>query len=197
MLLSRLLEARRIPCAAPRTVADWTTRARAWRHPSTAGRRAVCTADEYRGPGGLTARELMAKIQEASERDSGKSLADAAAAGRAAADLAAAAAARGRAHKADASSTSSDDVMPLATLQAMSTHELVSLLVAKGADFSDCREHGALLERATTVLGPRSSTGSRHARGLPAYCKQKYVHVPASSLRGKAVSRGRDPADDL
>ena len=144
---------------------------------SSAWRRFLC-ADSYHGPGGLSARQIMAKIQEAKARDSGMRRDEAHDAGMAAADRAASVQAS------RAAATRHANAIPRAKLQMMRTPELVQLLVARGIDFGDCYEHSQLLERASVRLGVvKAAAGATHH---PAYQKPP----PAAHLRGQAVSRG-------
>jgi hypothetical protein len=144
--------------------------------------RTLCNADNFKGPGGLSARDIMAKIQEAKARDAGVQPAYAKEIGRAAA--ARAASAQKAAAPPPEASTSTVSV---GRLQAMSSAELVSLLVSRGVEFSDCYEHQDLLDRAIGRLGE-----SKVPRHHPA------AGGRATQARGKAVDRSAlDRPDDL
>jgi hypothetical protein len=144
--------------------------------------RTLCNADNFKGPGGLSARDIMAKIQEAKARDAGVQPAYAKEIGRAAA--ARAASAQKAAAPPPEASTSTVSV---GRLQAMSSAELVSLLVSRGVEFSDCYEHQDLLDRAIGRLGE-----SKVPRHHPA------AGGRANQARGKAVDRSAlDRPDDL
>ena len=152
-------------------------------------RRQLCTADSYKGPGGLSAREIMGKIHEAKARDAGVQREHAREVGKRAADLSADAARAAAKPTADNGSEAAS--IPLQKLQNMGTADLVQLLVARGINFSDCREHSALLERASVRLGARPQQRANHH---PAFQRE----VPASHLRGMAVDRSSaDKKDDL
>ena len=152
----------------------------------TRGIRTLCSAaDSYRGPGGLSARDIMSKIHEAKARDAGVRQEHAAEIGRRAAEQ------RAAASKQDAAQRESATPVNLERLQAMSTSELVQLLVQRGIQFSDCYEHVDLLARARTTLGESRGKVARHH---PAY----QAAVPASRLRGAAVDRSSaERKDDL
>ena len=144
--------------------------------------RTLCNADNFKGPGGLSARDIMAKIQEAKARDAGVQPAYAKEIGRAAA--ARAASAQKAAAPPPEASTSTVSV---GRLQAMSSAELVSLLVSRGVEFSECYEHQDLLDRAIGRLGE-----SKVPRHHPA------AGGRANQARGKAVDRSAlDRPDDL
>ena len=146
--------------------------------------RTFCNADAYKGPGGLSARDIMAKIQEAKARDAGVQPVYAKEIGRAAAARAASAQ-KAAAPPPEASTRTV--LVPVGRLQAMSSAELVSLLVSRGVEFSDCYEHQDLLNRAVGRLGE-----SKVPRHHPA------AGGRATQARGKAVDRSAlDRPDDL
>lgn len=138
-------------------------------------RRFLCTADSYRGPGGLSAREIMAKMHEVGARDAGLSAEKAKDVGRAAAERLATAG-KPKASKAEAA-------IPRSELEALSAQELVALLVARGIEFGDCTQQAQLLERAILHLGAKEK-----ARHHPAYSQR---HPSAGRVGGMPVDRSR------
>ena len=144
--------------------------------------RSLCTADSFYGPGGLSARQIMSKLHEVHARDAGLTKEEAREVGRVTADArAAASSAR------PAGSPSADGTIPRAELEAMSVTKLVSLLVARGVDFSDCAERQMLIDRALLHLGEREKVPSV-ARHHPVY------QARPVQLKGVAVDRSRAKA---
>ena len=152
----------------------------------------ICSADSYHGPGGLSARQIMAKVQEAERRDAGCSPQHAQQAGAAAADMAAD---RARSRASQAASHNRPLTVPKEVLEQMSVPDLVSLLVARGVAFSDITDERELVARAIDALGELPKSANTGARHHPAYAQSP----AAAHLRGKAVDRSaaeaRDPLD--
>ena len=143
----------------------------------------VCKADSFKGPGGLSAREIMSRMHEAEARDKGVPKPQAQDLGRAAAE---ASASQRRAAEASSSqqNASKSAQVPIRILQASSAMDLVQMMVARGVDFSDCAQPDALLSRAIATIGEKPSSRPK-ARHHPAYQRAS----PDAHLKGTAVDR--------